>query len=420
MKNKDKTLNILLIGIDYFSNRCSGDKNFWHNLLPTMDEKINKFVIISFNYRTIKIETQPTQNHPILIYNVPPSHIGIDLHLDPSTLGNREKCHPHFKSPPRSPIEHLLSFFSIRSLIQRVMIEHKITNVHCMDNFGPAMHLLQRWVSPTPLSVSAMGYYARGPLHDQYLKLCYRRMDAIVPFSSAYHQKLLDIGLPEQKLYTIPWGRDIKSIENAATSGERESMKRDLKIPFGFKVVLWTGFIQQIKEKELYASLEVAHNLIQLRDDVYFVFALKPECYHPDYQNFVTPQIRVLSTTNKVFLNLLHSADYLLSPITNVKSIVTPPLTWIEAMAVGLPIVTNKVSGVESVILPGENGFIAESINALPALLDIALSHKNKEKIRKNARNHILTHYAITKSAIGYQTLWQKLQNQQRGSYDKS
>jgi glycosyltransferase involved in cell wall biosynthesis len=406
-------LNVLLIGIDYFSERGSGDKNFWYRLLPMLAETAKKIVVVSFNYRPITVETRQMARGIILTYNVRPAHIGIDLYRDPSTLHNREKCHAHFKSPPRSPLEYLLSFVRIRPLVQRLVAEHGITNIHFMDNFGPVMRFLKDWISPMPLSVSAMGYYARGPLHDRYLQLCFRSMDAIVPYSEAYRCKLLELGLPAKRLHAIPWGIDIESVGEPATSEERARFKRSLEIESSRKLVLWTGFIQQIKERELHASLEIAQNLIRQRGDTHFVFALKPECYRPSYQSFATPQIRLLSTTNEVFLRLLRAADYLLSPVTNIGSIVTPPLTWLEAMAVGVPVVTNKLAGVEAVILPGENGFVAESVAAIPALLDRVLSQEKGESIRQQAREHVLNHYSMTQSTVAYQSLWERLRNGQ-------
>jgi len=412
MTSKNMELKVLLIGIDYFPNRGSGDKNFWHCLLPLLAETIDRIVVLSFNYRELKAENQPTAHRSIRILNVRPSHIGIDLRPDLATVHNKEKCHSHFKSPPRSTLEYLLSFIRIRPLVQRLVAEQGITNVHCMDNYGPAMHLLQRWVSPVPVSVSAMGYYARRALHDWYLQLCYRGLNAVVPYSVAYRQKLLELGLPENRLCAIPWGIDVESVTEIAAPEEREELKHSLRIGSGCKLVLWPGFIQQIRERELYASLEIAQNLIRGRDDVYFVFALKPECYQERYQLVAAPRIRILSTANEVFLRLLRAADYLLSPITNTKSIVTPPLTWIEAMATGVPVVTNRLPGVEAVILPGENGFVAETVDAIPALLNVALSHKDKDRIRENAREYALTHYTITQSATGYLALWERLHNE--------
>jgi len=280
-----------------------------------------------------------------------------------------------------------------------------------MDNFGPVMRLLKRWVSPVPVSVSAMGYYARGPLHDRYLPLCYRGLDAVVPFSVAYRQKLLELGLPRQRLYTIPWGIDVDSGGGGSTPEERVELKRLLDIDADCKLVLWSGFIQQIGEKELYASVEIARSLIQRRQDVYFVFALKPECYRASYQRFAASRLRILPTTNDVFLRLLRAADYLLSPVTNTHSIVTPPLTWIEAMAIGVPVVTNELPGVEDVIRPGENGLVAKSVGDIPLALDLMLSHEDQEEMRKRAREHVVAHYTVAQSAAGYETLWRNLQN---------
>jgi len=409
MGGMGNNLNVLLIGIDYFASRGSSDKNFWHLMLPILAEEVQQIIVISFNYRKILAEIQTTARRNIRVYNVRPSHLGIDLRPDPATVHNREKCHSHFKSPPRSPVEYFLSFVRIRPLVRLLVAEQNITNIHCMDNFGPAMHLLRHWVSPVPVSVSAMGYYARGPLHNRYLQLCYRGMDAVVPYSVAYRQKLLRLGLPEQQLHAIPWGIDADSCGGASTPDERRQLKCLLGIDPGRQLILWTGFIQQMKEKDLCASLDIAQSLVQRRDDVQFVFALKPECYRPGYRDFSAPRLRILSTTNDVFLRLLRTADYLLSPVTHTDSIITPPLTWIEAMATGVPVVTNKVPGVDAVVLSGENGFVADSVDDIGPVLDTALSRGDQERMRERAREHIMTHYRVARSAVGYETLWREL-----------
>jgi glycosyltransferase involved in cell wall biosynthesis len=404
-------LNVLLIGIDYFANRCSSDKNYWHAMLPMLAETMEQIVVISYNYRKVSTEIQPAPNRDIQIYNVQPSHLGIDLRADPSTAHNPEKCHSHFKSPPRSPVEYFASCVRILPLIRRLIAEQGITNIHCMDNFGPVMRLMRRWVSPVPISVSAMGYYARGPFHDRYLQLCYQGVDAIVPYSQAYGQKLQSLGLPAEKLRIIPWGIDVESVEEPATPEEQSALKWRLGLEPDCQMVLWAGFLQQIREKELQASIEIASNLVRQRDDVQFVFALKPECYDPSLQRFSMPQIRLLSTSNEIFFQLLRAADYFLSPITNTKSIVTPPLTWVEAMAAGVPIITNEIPGVEAVIMSGANGFVAESLGDLSRLLDQALSFTNRKKMREKAREHVKNYYAIARSANDYRELWQELRH---------
>lgn len=404
-----EALKILLIGIDYFSNLGSGDKNFWYHLVPHLVARGNDLTVISFNYRSVGFEIQQTDHGEVRIINIRPSHLGVDLRPDPSLAHNSEKCHSHFKSPPRSPVEYWLSFLRIRPLIQRLVREYNITNVHCMDNFGPAMHLLRHWVAPVPVSVSAMGYYARAPFHDWYLKYCFQGLDAIVPFSEAYARKMSEFGLSEQKVCVIPWGIDPHSIEEIAQPEERAGIKQRLGIESDQSLVFWTGFIQQIREKELYLSMEIAQSLVSRRKDVHLVFALKPECYRSKYERFVSPRIKLLVTNISLFRQLLRAADYLLSPIINTNSIVTPPLTWIEAMAVGMPIVTNRVLGVETVITNGQSGFVADTIADFLPLLEHALSYPGREEMREEARKHILNHYTIPQAATGYQTLWQRL-----------
>jgi glycosyltransferase involved in cell wall biosynthesis len=401
--------SVLLIGIDYFASRCSSDKNYWHAMLPQLAGTMGQIVVISFNYRKVRAETQPAPNRDILIYNVQPSHMGIDLRADPSTAHNPEKCHSHFKSPPRSPVEYLASCVRILPLIRRLIAEQSITNIHFMDNFGPVMRLMRHWVFSVPISVSAMGYYARGPLHDRYLQLCYQGMDAVVPYSQAYGQKLQSLGVPAETLLVIPWGIDLESVEKPATPAELRALKQELLLEPDRPLVLWAGFLQQIREKELLASIEIATDLAGQRDDVQFVFALKPECYDPNLQRFSAPRIRLLSTSNALFFQLLRAADYFLSPITNTRSIVTPPLTWLEAMAAGVPIITNEVPGVEAVITSGTSGFVAESLAAISQLLERALSYTDQNRMREKAKEHVKNYYAIARAANDYRGLWQEL-----------
>ena len=402
-------MNVLLIGIDYFAHRGSSDKNFWYQMMPILRANLEQLQVISFNYRPVAQESQVTPGGDVRVLNVRPAHVGIDLRPDPSTVYNRDKCHAHFKTPPLSPLEYLWSFLRLRPFIKHLIDKQRITNIHCLDNFGPAMHLLRRWSAPIPVSVSAMGYYARGPLHDRYLQLSFRGLDKIVPFSDAYCQKLISLGLPKESLQTIRWGVELKALGGPVSLDERCSLKRDLGIDPQNTLVFWTGFIQQIKERELLSSLQIARDVTKRIENVNFVFALKPECYKPDHQSLAAPRIRLSATSNKVFLRSLRAADYLLSPVTNTDSIITPPLTWLEAMAIGVPIVTNRVPGVEAVIQSGINGFVAESIASISDLFDLVISQENRDAMRENARAHVLTSYRVDRSAAEYQALWRTL-----------
>ena len=72
-----------------------------------------------------------------------------------------------------------------------------------------------------------------------------------------------------------------------------------------------------------------------------------------------TPGVRVMPTPPEEFAAVLAASDVLFSPIFDRDCIVAPPLTWIEAMAAGLPVLTTDVPGAEELIDVGRTGYLA-------------------------------------------------------------
>lgn len=67
------------------------------------------------------------------------------------------------------------------------------------------------------------------------------------------------------------------------------------------------------------------------------------------------------------------------------------PNVLLEAMAVGLPVITNDIGAVSEFIDDGENGFIAEGQDQYLVKLESLLLDQNlREKIGRSAREHIL------------------------------
>jgi len=63
------------------------------------------------------------------------------------------------------------------------------------------------------------------------------------------------------------------------------------------------------------------------------------------------------------------------------------PIAILEAMASGLPVITNNVGAVSEIIDNGENGYIAESDESyLEYLLNLLRDYELRQKIRQNAR----------------------------------
>lgn len=395
-------MNIILIGIDYFADRGSSDKNFWFQLLPLLSQKIDNICIISFNYRKTKVENQ---SQGITIYNVKPFHLGIDLKIDAANVHNKEKCHSHFNRQPRSLIERTVSIIKIIPLIRKLAKAHQIKHLHFLDNFGPIMGIVKRVFTSLFISVTAMGYYARGRFHDNYLRHSFRKLDTIIPIAKAYKRKMVTIGIPKDNIRTIHWGINV-SVSNSIDIAERNEAKEKLGLPAKYILAMWTGFIQQIGEDSLFASLEIARKILQKSNNVQFFFALKPECFKEEYCKDIQRDMHISSTNQKKFLQILQAADILLSPVPNKASIISPPLTWLECMANYIPVFTTETPGVEDVVKHGSNGYVVASSEQLISGIIECIKNGSYTKMGEKARKLVAEEYNIQCIANEYLNFW--------------
>ncbi len=108
----------------------------------------------------------------------------------------------------------------------------------------------------------------------------------------------------------------------------------------------------------------IAKKSLELYKDIEFLFVFKPECYNDKYQKISSERIKILKTTEN-FKMLLSAADIFFSFQNNKNSTLPPPLTWIEAMGMGIPILTTYAKGVEEIIEDMKNGFISPDIPGL-------------------------------------------------------
>lgn len=397
-------MKLLLVGIDFFGDRGSSDKNFWHQLLPIIAKDLEEIVVVSFNYRICHTESmQPN----ITIFNRRPFHLGWHFSRKGDGLGNPEKCHSHFSIQPRSFLERTFSVFYMLSFLKRLMNEKRISICHFMDNFGPAMVLPKRYIPRSRFLGSAMGYYAKGNFHDKYLQLSFKELDAVVPYAKEYEKKLEELGIESGKLRTIHWGT--KNLSSTDTS-KRRKMKGALGFNSDKVLLLWAGYIQQIQERSLLYAIEVAKKVLQESNVVQFIFALKTESYREEYHKFRSDDVWVGPTTQVEFRQLLEASDIFLSPVAKARSIVTPPLTWLECMSHSIPVFTTKSGGVSAVVESGCNGVVASSPDALANAVISSITNRSYIQMGEEAKRHKDKHYCIDTVAKEYIQFWRQQQ----------
>jgi glycosyltransferase involved in cell wall biosynthesis len=177
--------------------------------------------------------------------------------------------------------------------------------------------------------------------------------------------------------------------------------------------ILWAGFLQQIGRQDLLRSLALARRVRERRQDVQFTFCLKPECYSDEFKAYEAQGVEIYPGGHS-FLNQLQSFDAFLSPVSAVESTPAPPLTWLEAMAAGVPIITTAHPGVDEVIEDGTSGLVAADYEVLEErLLDPQLGSK-LQAMRHGARNQHSRMYEIESVAARYAAVYHQLLSEQR------
>jgi glycosyltransferase involved in cell wall biosynthesis len=171
-------------------------------------------------------------------------------------------------------------------------------------------------------------------------------------------------------------------------------------------VYLWAGFIQQIRDQDFRVAHRVATQALTRGLEATFVFAFKPETYRPEYGAMARREsgIHVLATDPLQFAALRRAADVFFSPVVGKDTIIGPPLTWIEMMGLGRPIVTTAVPGAEELVEHDKTGYVARDENGLvDGLFDL---HDRFASMRDACRETVRARYNLLDIRDRYVRLW--------------
>jgi len=118
----------------------------------------------------------------------------------------------------------------------------------------------------------------------------------------------------------------------------------------------------------------------------------------------------ILGKSEKVE-ELYNLADLVAIPFTKMAA-VDPPLTLLESMACGTPVVGSALGGIPDVIRDGESGFLVKpgDVSELAVTIGrLARAGGASKEIRKKARETILKHYSAAISSKMLVDLYQKM-----------
>ena len=218
----------------------------------------------------------------------------------------------------------------------------------------------------------------------RYSKLfCNTGRQVIVPTDKV--KMLLQRYQVEKEIAVIPTGIDLCKFDHTGYTQEMiEEEKKNLGILPGEKVILYVGRVSH--EKNIAELLDGMPQFLEKREDVRFVvIGDGPEL--PVLKQLAQElgiAERVIFAGAKPWdkIGLYYALGDVFMSASNSE---TQGLTYIEAMAAGLPVVAKKDDCLNHILINGYNGYAFESKEEMCAALDKVLYEQNDVQYRTNA-----------------------------------
>jgi phosphatidylinositol alpha-1,6-mannosyltransferase len=238
--------------------------------------------------------------------------------------------------------------------------------------------------------------------------------DRVVTISDCTASKLRALGVPN--VVRINLGVD--TTRYACTSTTRQAARKALGIQADRVAILFAGEYDRLGSGEMLKPVLARSN--EVRSDLLFLLAcrkLSPEDEQMETQirQFVHSMgiehsVRFLGKVED-FSSLLCASDILLYPVSTMVGKIDSPLTILEAMAAGLPIVTTDVAPLNEVLGPdagrvvpaGDSDMLAE------ALLKLSARPQDRRMLGQAAQAVARARYEVREIARAYEELYEEL-----------
>jgi glycosyltransferase involved in cell wall biosynthesis len=314
-----------------------------------------------------------------------------------------------------SPLRDLLATIRLAGLIRRERPQILHTHTAKAGTVGRVAALLAGPARPPIVVHTFHGHVLRGyfgPLRSRFFRELERRLarnsTALVAVSPQVRDDLVELGVaPPEKFVVVRLGIELD--ERVGSADGRAETRRYLGIPDGRFAVGWVGRMTAVKRGE-----DVLEGFKLLRDrGVDATLCLVGD--GPDRAQLERKAHELGIVRNTLFLGyqedvapLYAAFDALVLPSGNEGT----PVSVIEALAAGRPVVATRVGGVPDVVRDGVDGFLvdagatdelAERLSCLAA--DPAL----RERLGAAGRARVVPRYAVDRLVDDVDRLYRSL-----------
>ncbi len=197
-------------------------------------------------------------------------------------------------------------------------------------------------------------------LFDQIFTMkIYAHANKIITVSNSLFNRLLKFGMPLEKLIYIPNGVEVDLFSKRTKTAY---FRKKLNLSLDDKIILVVGRLE--KQKGIDYLFQAIPRVINYRPDIRLILVgdgtlkkhLKDLARSLNLDKYI---FFMDSYPISVMPQLYQGADFFCLPSIHEGF----PLTIIEAMATGLPIIASKIEGIPDAIVEGENGFLVSPKN---------------------------------------------------------
>jgi len=214
--------------------------------------------------------------------------------------------------------------------------------------------------------------------------------------------------IPSKKIKVIPNSIDLHEFSPKVPSLNRKDLLENLKLNSSALIVIGVGRLVAEKRYDLF--LRTAHQICKMKDNVFFLIV-----GDGDRRQELAQLTNELSLSNKVmFLGECSDVSSYLD-ISDVFLLVSDfeglPLTVLEAMATGLPVVATNVDGTSEVLSRGGGVLIPRDnyLEAAKSVLDLLNDTSRREEIGREGQRVVRTHYNIENISKQVDTVYQEI-----------
>ena len=268
---------------------------------------------------------------------------------------------PHQLRRGLNPFNILKEIFHIK----KILVEQKIDTVICHSPLGAGVGRIAAKLAKTPYAI----YFAHGlpcvPGQNVLLWFLWFCIEWILGFitsaivvMNSYDENLSKKYLiNSSKVFRVSgMGVDLKKFNTELLEDNKMQICKELHIPENARIALCIAYL--IPEKGVFIFQEAAKEICSQRSDIYFLLAgsgpqideLQTRCHTYGLED----HFKVLGWRDDVY-RLMKIADVFVLPTYYFEGL---PVSILESMACGKPVISTKHRGCEDAIVDGQTGFL--------------------------------------------------------------